>query len=57
MIIREKYMALSQQSFPFTTAKYLNKVFSEDQNRRTSIQAHDITETEFLEQNSKLDDG
>ena len=51
-------MVLSQQSFPFTTAKYLNKVFSEDQNRRNSIQAQqDITETEFLEQNSKLDDG
>ena len=55
MIIREKYMVLSQQSFPFTTAKYLNKVFSEDQNRRTSIRSHDLTEEDFLEQNQKND--
>ena len=40
MIIREKYMMLSQQSFPFTTAKYLNKVFTDDQSsidRRNSL--------------------
>lgn len=34
MIIREKYMMLSRQSFPFTTAKYLNKVFTEDREKR-----------------------
>lgn len=40
MIIREKYMMLSQQGFPFTTAKYLNKVFMDDQklsDRRNSF--------------------
>ena len=30
MIIREKYMMLSQQHFPVTTAKFLNKVFTSD---------------------------
>ena len=37
MIIREKYMVLSKQSFPYTTAKYLNRVFVDDTNRRSSI--------------------
>jgi hypothetical protein len=37
MVIREKYMVLSQQYFPFTTAKYLNKVFVDDLNRRSSF--------------------
>lgn len=56
MIIREKYMVLSQQSFPFTTAKYLNKVFSEDQNRRTSsIRNQELKEKVFLEQNRHND--
>lgn len=57
MIIREKYMVLSQQSFPFTTAKYLNKVFTEDQTRRTSIRpSNELTEEEFLEQNGQGND-
>ena len=30
MVIREKYMMLSNQSFSYTTAKYLNRVFTED---------------------------
>ncbi len=34
MIIREKYMMLSLQSFPYTTAKYLNKVFTEERESR-----------------------
>ncbi len=32
MIIREKYMILSHQSFPFTVAKYLDKVFNDENN-------------------------
>ncbi|CAF0741436.1 unnamed protein product [Brachionus calyciflorus] len=53
MIIREKYMMLSQQSYPFTTAKYLNKVFLDDQNvdRRNSIFSAEQAEQEFLEKN------
>ena len=48
MIMREKYMMLSQQTFPFTTAKYLNKVFTDDQSmdRRNSIYSN---EQEYLE--------
>jgi hypothetical protein len=39
MIIREKYMMLSQQPFPLTTAKHLNKVFTDDHkmDRRNSF--------------------
>lgn len=53
MIMREKYMMLSQQSYPFTTAKYLNKVFLDDQNldRRNSIFLAEHCEQEFFEKN------
>lgn len=53
MIIREKYMMLSQQSFPFTTAKHLNKVFLDDQNldRRNSIFTAEQQEQDFFERN------
>jgi len=34
MIIREKYMMLCRQSFSYTTAKYLNRVFTEDRGDR-----------------------
>lgn len=51
--MREKYMMLSQQSYPFTTAKYLNKVFLDDQNmdRRNSIFSAEQSEQEFFEKN------
>lgn len=53
MIIREKYMMLSQQSFPYTTAKYLNKVFVDEssQGRRSSIFSNENKEQEFFEKN------
>ena len=44
-------MVLSQQSFPFTTARYLNKIFSEDNNRRNSIIEPDIEEDFFDQHN------
>jgi hypothetical protein len=53
MIIREKYMVLSQQTFPFTTAKYLNKVFFDDKTRRNSVFTNDVQQ-EFFD---KQDDG
>jgi hypothetical protein len=56
MIIREKYMVLSQQSFPYTTAKYLNKVFVDDQSRHSSIfnSSNLAQEAKFFD---KADDG
>ncbi len=48
LIIREKYMMLSRQSFPITTAKYLNKVFAEGRERR------DLTSSnEFFDQQTE----
>jgi hypothetical protein len=38
MILREKYMLLSQQSFPYTTSKYLKKVFEKDNSNKDSNQ-------------------
>ena len=38
MILREKYMLLSQQSFPYTTSKYLKKVFEKDNSNNDSNQ-------------------
>ena len=32
MVIREKYMALSQQTFSNTAAKYINMIFSNEKN-------------------------
>ena len=49
MVIREKYMVLSQQSFPITTANFLNQVFMDEENsnrRKSSI----------LTTDNKLDD-
>ena len=55
MIIREKYMVLSQQGFPYTTAKYLNKVFVDDQDRHSSIFSSNLVqEPKFFD---KVDDG
>ena len=51
MIIREKYMMLSLQSFPYTTAKYLNKVFTED--RRNSTKPVDLKQSDFFDQRSE----
>jgi hypothetical protein len=53
MIIREKYMMLSQQDFPFTTAKYLNKVFLDDPNidRRNSFFSNEKDEQDNIVQN------
>ena len=53
MIIREKYMMLCQQTFPFTTAKFLNKVFVDDPNaglRSSSFNAEQ-KEQDFFEKN------
>ena len=49
-------MVLSQQSFPYTTAKYLNKVFVDDQGRHSSIfnSSNLLQETKFFD---KADDG
>ena len=50
-------MVLSQQSFPYTTAKYLNKVFVDNENRRSSIftsKSNLVQESTFFD---KLDDG
>ena len=44
MIIREKYMILSQQSFPSITAKYLNKAFLINNDRNISKE-NDIFKT------------
>ncbi len=47
-------MMLSQQSFPFTTAKYLNKVFIDDSTttgRRSSIFSSENKEQDFFEKN------
>jgi hypothetical protein len=53
--MREKYMVLSQQSFPYTTAKYLNKIFTDkDLDRRNSIFTTDITEQDYLENEGKF---
>jgi hypothetical protein len=38
MILREKYMLLSQQSFPYTTSKYLKKVFEKKNSKNESNQ-------------------
>lgn len=47
MIIREKYMMLSLQSFPYTTATFLNKVFTEDRETRES--PHVNAKADFVE--------
>lgn len=53
MVIREKYMMLCQQSFLFTTAKYLNKVFFDDHNidRRNSLFSLEQYEQDRYEKN------
>lgn len=53
MIIRKKYMMLSQQTFPFTTAKYLNKVFVDDKdsNKSESLKLTEQKEKEYFEKN------
>jgi hypothetical protein len=38
MILSEKYMLLSKQSFPYTTSKYLKKVFEKDNSNNDSNQ-------------------
>lgn len=53
MIIREKYMVLSGQQFPYTTAKYLNRVFVDDETRRSSL--NNVAEQAFF--HSYADDG
>lgn len=54
MIIREKYMMLSHQSFPFTVAKYLDKVFNDEKNnerKNTScFNDSDHKQCEFIEE-------
>lgn len=47
-------MVLSQQHFPYTTAKYLNKVFVDDTNRRSSIFKLQAQEPQFFD---RIDDG
>lgn len=46
-------MVLSQQTFPFTTAKYLNKAFFDDQNmdRRNSVYSLEQYEQDLYEKN------
>jgi hypothetical protein len=46
-------MVLSQQTFPLTTAKYLNKVFVDDKTRHNSVLTNDVQQ-EFFD---KHDDG
>jgi hypothetical protein len=53
MIIREKYMVLSGQQFPYTTAKHLNRVFVDDETRHSSL--NNVTEQAFFE--TYADDG
>jgi pyocin large subunit-like protein len=38
MVLRQKYMLLSQQTFPYTTTKYLKKVFEKNNSNNESNQ-------------------
>jgi hypothetical protein len=59
MVIREKYMMLSNQAFSYTTAKYLNRVFTDENKqgsasvRRSSIFPNEASDNVFEKNDGK----
>lgn len=57
MVIREKYMMLSNQAFSYTTAKYLNRVFTEENKQGTSVRRSSIFPNETIDNAFEKNDG